>query len=185
MLEIYIPGFSECDKWDEINEEFIPGVKHEGHKIVLEHSLISISKWEEKWCKPFLNSEKTDEEFIDYIRCMTITPNVPHDIYEHLTAQNYKEISDYLNSPMTATTIKEPPGKSAGREIITSELIYYWMITLHIPKEFEKWPIKRLIMLIRICEIKNQPPKKMSKADIMRQNHALNEARRKRFNTKG
>lgn len=77
MLEIYIPGFSESDKWDEMNEEFIPGTKHKGQKIVLEHSLISISKWEEKWCKPFLNSEKTDDEFIDYIRCMTITPNVP------------------------------------------------------------------------------------------------------------
>ena len=184
MLQITIPA-PESEDWDEENEEFIYHTVGKSYVLQLEHSLISISKWESKWCKPFLSSEKTDEEFMDYIRCMTLTPNVPDDIYNRLTRDNLQSISDYVNAPMTATTFNEHGPKKPNREIITSELIYYWMVSLNIPFECQKWHIKRLITLIRVCEIKNTPPKKHSKREIMSRNAALNAARRKQFNSKG
>ena len=116
---------------------------------------------------------------------MTLTPNVPDDIYNRLTQDNLQSISDYVNAPMTATTFNEHGPKKPNREIVTSELIYYWMVSLNIPFECQKWHIKRLITLIRVCEIKNTPPKKHSKREIMSRNAALNAARRKQFNSKG
>ena len=115
---------------------------------------------------------------------MTLTSNVPDVAYTQLTKENIDEIMKYVNDPMTATTFSKE-NKKPSREIITSEIIYSWMITLKIPVEFEKWHIRRLLTLIRVCEIKNSPPKKMSKREIMSRNAALNAARRKQFNSKG
>ena len=179
MLQITIPAMN--DLWDERNQQFL-SIKET--TIQLEHSLLSISKWESKWNKSFINTkDKTEEELMDYIKCMTITKNVDPNVYVCLTAENIQEIVNYINAPMTATTIRDT-GKS-NHEIVTSELIYYWMISLNIPVEFEKWHLNRLITLIRVCSIKNQPAKKMSRGEIMQRNAALNAARKKRWNTKG
>lgn len=179
MLQITIPAMN--DLWDERNQQFL-SIKET--TIQLEHSLLSISIWESKWNKSFINTkDKTEEELIDYIKCMTITKNVDPNVYVCLTAENIQEIVNYINAPMTATTIRDA-GKSS-REIVTSELIYYWMISLNIPVKFEKWHLNRLITLIKVCSIKNQPPKKMSRGEIMQRNAALNAARKKRLNTKG
>lgn len=179
MLQITIPAMN--DLWDERNQQFL-SIKET--TIQLEHSLLSISIWESKWNKSFINTkDKTEEELIDYIKCMTITKNVDPNVYVCLTAENIQEIVNYINAPMTATNIRDA-GKSS-REIVTSELIYYWMISLNIPVKFEKWHLNRLITLIKVCSIKNQPPKKMSRGEIMQRNAELNAARKKRLNTKG
>lgn len=182
MLYLKIPLTKEG--WDEEKQEFVePKVK----VLQLEHSLVSLSKWESKWNKSFLsNNQKTDEEIFDYIKCMTITQNVDPDIYNHITNDNIEEIKKYIEAPMTATYFSEDKNtKGTSREVITSELIYYWMIALTIPVQFEKWHLNRLLTLIRVCNIKNQPPKKRSKKDIMSRNAALNAARRKQLNSKG
>jgi len=136
--------------------------------------------------KPFLDNKtpKTIAETMDYIRCMTITQNVDPEVYNFLTAENIKSINDYIDAPMTATTFSQQ-NTSRSREIVTSELIYYWMIALNVPMKCEKWHLNRLLTLIRVCNIKNTPPKKMSKKDIMSRNAALNAARRKQLNSKG
>ena len=180
MLQIKIPG---ADGWDERTEQFItlPDTT-----IVLEHSLISISKWESKWHMPFLGKdEKTPEQISDYIKCMTITPNVKEEVYDRITRDQVESIMAYINDPMTATTISQREGRRVSREIVTSELIYYWMVALEIPFECQKWHINRLMMLIQICNIKNQPDKKMSKRSAMQQNAALNAARRQRAHSRG
>lgn len=180
MLQITIPAI---ELFDEEKQEFI-NVKE--RTLQLEHSLVSLSKWESKWCKPFLsNHEKTNEETIDYIKCMTITQNVDPQVYNCLTAENFKQINDYIQAPMTATTFSEDKNGKGGKEIVTAELIYYWMISLNIPSRFEKWHLNRLLTLIRVCNIKNEPPKKRSKRDIMSRNAALNAARKKQLNTRG
>lgn len=169
--------------WDAENEEF---VKPKTQTLQLEHSLVSLSKWESKWCKPFFSTtDKTYEEVLDYIKCMTLTQNVKPEVYNYLTEKNITEITDYINAPMTATTFNEVSTKGRGRDIITSELIYYWMITFNIPVEFQKWHLNRLLTLIRVCEIKNTPAKQMSKREVASRYAALNAARKKKFNTKG
>ena len=180
MLEIIIPA---TEQWDEKNQEFITSKEQ---ILRLEHSLVSLSKWESKWCKPFLSREnRTMEETIDYIKCMTLTQNVDDHVYNLLTIDNIKKVNEYISAPMTATTFSDSNKKGGGYEIITSELIYYWMISLNIPFECQKWHLNKLFTLIKVCSIKNQPPKKMSKKDIMSRNAALNAARRKQMNTKG
>lgn len=135
--------------------------------------------------KPFLSKEpKTAAETIDYIKCMTITQNINPDVYKGLTSKNIDDINKYIDKPMTATTFSEE-NKSRSREIITSELIYYWMFSMNIPMECQKWHLNRLLTLIRVCNIKNQPPKKMSRREIMNRNAALNAARRKKLNSRG
>ena len=179
MLQLVIKSREE---WNETTQEF---VYSEGRTIQLEHSLVSISKWESKWCKPFLSKDpKTYEETLDYIRCMTLTQNVPSKIYQLLTPENVQEVNKYIEAPMTATYVREMNGPKS-HEIITSELIYYWMISYQIPFECQKWHLNRLLTVIRVCSIKNTPPKKQSKRDIMSRNAALNAARRQQLNTKG
>ena len=180
MLEIII---EEPEQWDEENEIFIESKKH---TLRLEHSLVSISKWESKWEKPFLSKEdKTVEQTIDYIKMMTLTQNVDPKIYNYLSNKNIFEINKYIEAPMTATTFSKDNSQGHNNEIITSELIYYWMIALNIPFECQKWHLNRLLTLIRVCNIKNQPPKQMGRQELMRRNTAINEARRKKLNTKG
>lgn len=181
MLIIEIPV--EPERFDESTSEFIDPVTK---TLQLEHSLISLSKWESKWHKPFLSQkERTEEENLDYIRCMTITQNVDPDIYNHLSIQNVEEINRYIYDEMTATTFREDKTKKNNREIITSELIYYWMIALQIPVQFEKWHLNRLLTLIRVCEIKNEPPKKRGRNQLISDYAALNEARKKKLGSRG
>lgn len=180
MLTITVPAF---EMWDEKNEKFV-NIKE--CTLQLEHSLISLSKWESKWCKPFLfTKEKTEEETLDYVRCMTLTPRVPPEVYYGLTSENIKAINRYIEAPMTATCFGADRNGRGNREIVTSELIYYWMIALNIPFECQKWHLNRLLTLIRVCNIKNQSPKKMSRREIMSRNAALNAARRKQLGTNG
>ena len=180
MLQITIPA---REMWDEQNNEF---VYTNEQTLQLEHSLISLSKWESKWNKPFLSKEsKTYEEVLDYAKCMTLTQKVSPEIYANLTDENMRDIKRYIEAPMTATTFSEEKNTKGNREIVTSELIYYWMIALGIPMECEKWHLNRLLTLVRVCNIKNSPPKKMGKNAIMSRNASLNAARRKRLNSKG
>lgn len=181
MLEITIPGTEE---WDEDKEEFITTKET---TLRLEHSLVSLSKWESRWGKPFLDSEdKTIEETLDYIRCMTLTQNVDPNVYYGLTSENVKQVEAYILAPMTATTISRRNNKTFGpKETITSELIYYWMIALNIPFECQKWHLNRLITLIEVCNIKNSPPKKLSRNELLMRNTELNAKRRKALNSKG
>lgn len=181
MLEITIPSVEE---WDELKQEF---VYFNEHTIQLEHSLVSLSKWEAKWHKAFLKKEdKTYEETLDYVRCMTLTPNVSPNVYQFLTEDNIKAINEYIETSMTATYIHEPKNtKGTSREPVTSELIYYWMIALNIPFECQYWHLSRLLTLVRVCNIKNKPPKKHSRRELMSRNSALNKARRQRLGTKG
>lgn len=179
MLTIKIP---DREWFNDATQEFIT-VK--GTTLQLEHSLVSLSKWEAKWNIPFLSKdEKTIEQTLDYIRCMTITQNVNPMVYEQLSEENIEQINQYINASKTATTFNNLDHKSS-REIVTSELIYYWMIALNVPMECQKWHLNRLLTLIRVCNAKNAPPKKMSARDIMSRNSALNAARRKKYNTKG
>lgn len=181
MLQIIIPA--RDDLWDEANGVFAVSKEQ---KLTLEHSLVSLSKWESKWCKPFLSRhEKTTEQTIDYIRCMTLTQNVDPEIYNFLTDDNIRAVNAYIEAPMTATWFSNSNTGKQNSEQITAELVYYWMIALNIPFECQKWHLNRLLTLIRVCEIKNSPPKKMSRREILNRNAALNAARRKQLNSKG
>ena len=181
MLLITIPLQSE--QWDEEKEEFIssPGVT-----LQLEHSLVSLAKWESKWCKAFLSkNEKTAEETLDYIKCMTLNPDVDPDLYNRLTPENVKAVNDYIGAPMSATYFSDDKQAKSSREVVTAELIYYWMISLQIPFECQYWHLNRLLTLVKVCNVKNAPPKKMSKRDIAARNAKLNAARRQQLNTRG
>ena len=180
MLQIVIPA---VELFDERKNEF---VSTKEQTLQLEHSLVSLHKWESKWCKPFLSKQdKSPEELLDYVKCMTITSNVDPDIYMFLTDENLRQINSYIDAPMTATRFSDDKNAKKNREIITAELIYYWMIALQIPFECKKWHLNQLLTLIKVCSIKNEPPKKKSKKDILSRNAALNAARRKQFNTTG
>ena len=178
MLEILVPG---KEYFDEDKNEFIYS---KPTKLSLEHSLISLSKWESKWKKPFLSSDKTIEETIDYIRCMTLTQNVQQEVYTSLSSENIEAVISYIEDPMSATKITRNSRGPRG-ETITAELVYYWMVTLNIPFECQKWHLNRLLILVELCSIKNQPQKKMSKSEILRQNRELNAARRAKYKTRG
>lgn len=153
--------------------------------LTLEHSLMSISKWESKWHKPYLGkNEKTLEEVKDYIRCMTVSQIPDEFVYDRLSPENIQQINDYILDPMTATTFNDV-NKKKNRDILTAEVIYYLMIAYNIPFECQKWHINKLFTLIKVCEIKNSPQKKMSKRDILSKNRELNAYRRAMLNSKG
>lgn len=186
MLQITIPA---QEYFNEITERFI---NSKATVLQLEHSLVSLSKWESKWQKPFLvKTEKTVEESVDYIRCMTLTQNIPDEFYktiiDNVAVVNslIEQVSKYIELPMTATTFSKTDKNVINRELITAEVIYYWMITLNIPFECQKWHLNRLLTLINVCNIKNQPQKKMSQKDTLARNRALNEARRNKLHTSG
>lgn len=175
MLKITIPP---GEQYDEVNNLFIVSKEQ---PLQLEHSLVSLSKWESKWCKPFLSKEeKSIEETLDYIRCMTVTQNVDPKVYNLLTDKNIDEINAYIDAPMTATTFSQQKGP-INKSVITAEIIYYWMVTFNIPFECQKWHLNRLLTLINVCSIKSQTPKKMS----AKERRNLNAARRKAHKTRG
>ena len=179
MLKLKIPS---SEIFDEKTSRFIT-IK--GQDIQIEHSLVSVSKWESKWKKPFLGDKpKSREETIDYIRCMTITQNVDPSVYIGLSDQNIRDVNAYIDDPMTATTFKNTERKQS-RQIVTSEIIYYWMISLDIPMECQKWHLNRLLALIRVCDEKNKPGKNKSRKEIMAENRALNQMRRAKSGTRG
>lgn len=169
--------------WDEIKEEFNVS---KPYTLQLEHSLVSVSKWESKWCVPFLHTpDKSKEQILDYIKCMTITQNVPDEVYERLSEDNIEEIQTYIDSPMTAATFSQSDSKSRNGEFVTTETIYYSMFVNSIPMECQKWHLNRLLTLIKFCNVKNSPPKKMSRAEILRRNEKLNAERRAKYNSTG
>lgn len=179
MLTITVPG---TELWDEESEKFI---NTEEYSLQLEHSLVSLSKWESSLEKPFLGpGEKSTYELIEYIKCMTISPGVPPEVYSRLTPENFSSIDKYINAKMTATWFNEEK-PSRTREVITAELIYYWMFTVGIPLECENWHLNRLFTLIRVFNVKNTPGKKLSRKDMAAQRTALNEQRRKQLGTRG
>lgn len=180
MLRIKI---KETELFDEKTSTFH---KIPSQTLTLEHSLISISKWESKWHKPFLDEKpKTIEEETDYIRCMTVKDEADPMVYQSLTMAQRRQINDYINDSMTATWFNERDKKGKSRKVITSELIYYWMVALQIPFECEKWHLNRLLTLVRVCNIENSPKKKMNKKDALAQRRSLNAARRQKYNTHG
>lgn len=183
MLEITLPAI---ESWDEKREEFVTFKKP--LTLQFEHSLISLSKWESKYCKPFLGrGNHTDAEILDYIKFMTLTQNVKDDVYERLirTHGAIETIQRYIDAPMTATTFSDNGSSKGGREQITAELIYYWMIAFQIPFTCEKWHLNKLLTLVRVCEVKNRPQKKMKPQDVNARNAALNAERLKKLNAKG
>lgn len=180
MKKITVP---KTELWDEKEERFITV---NACTLQLEHSLVSISKWEMKWHKPFLrDNNKSYEETIDYVRCMTLTQNVNPLVYRCLNDEIVEEIKDYIDDKMTATWFADDKKKTRKKQVITSEIIYYWMISLNIPFECQKWHLNRLLTLIRVCNEKNQPSKKKSRKQILSENAEINRERRKLLGTKG
>lgn len=181
MLRLIIEGDEIFNEETNMFEETINDVV-----LNLEHSLISLSKWESKYLKPFLSSkDKTPEELFGYIKAMVITPNVDLDVLYKCSQKNIDAIQEYIDSSQSATTFGMMPERRGSGEVITSELIYYWMVTFNIPFECERWHLNRLFSLIRICNIKNSKPKKMSRSELARRNAELNAKRKAELNTAG
>lgn len=179
MLKIEIPA---AELFNESDQTF---AEKQGVALSLEHSLVSVSKWESKWCVPFLSkTEKTEDQMLDYIKGMTLTQNVDDSVYMQLSADNFDAIKEYIDLPMSATIVIDRDRKTS-REIITAEIIYYWMIVLNVPFECQKWHLNRLLMLINVCSIKQQDPKKMHGKALAQENMTINAARRAKMNSKG
>lgn len=183
MLQITIPGGEFFNNASQMFTYSKP------QTLQLEHSLVSISKWESKWQKAFLSREqKTEEEFRDYVRCMTLTQNVDPEVYCNLTNENIRQIRAYMDNPMTATKLPQKPGRGGPTEVITSERVYSWMIALQIPVEYQKWHFNRLMTLIQLCNLNNEksvPKNKKSRGDLYAQHRAINQANRARFHSAG
>lgn len=180
MLRITVP---ETELFDETTQSFSIV---EGFVLELEHSLVSLSKWESKFQTPFLvPGKKTSQQIIDYVKAMILTPEISPDVISRLSFENLSEINDYIDSKQSATTFGSMPDQKGRSEIITSELIYYWMVTFNIPFECETWHLNRLFSLIRICNLKNGKQKKMSQSQLAQRNRELNEQRLIQLNTTG
>lgn len=180
MLTLIVPG---TEMFDERTSEF---VTHGDVTLELEHSLVSLSKWESKYEKPFLGQDKKSTvEVIGYVEAMLLTPNVPEEIFSKLTEENFAKINEYLDMKMTATWFSDQPGAPKSKEVITAELIYYWLIVFQIPFECQHWHLNRLFTLIRVCNVKQSKPEKMSRNEIAQRNRELNAQRRAQLGTKG
>lgn len=180
MLVLTIP---DVELFDDATQRFI---YTGGATLQLEHSLVSLSKWESQWEKPFLGpGQRTTEEVVDYVRVMNQTPDVPPEVFQNLTPANMAVINAYMDAKMTATWFNEQPQRGPAREIITSELIYYWMVSHNIWLECQHWHLNRLLTLIKVCNQKNAPEKKRSPRELMEERRKLNEQRQKQFGTTG
>lgn len=168
------------------NEQTNEFIYTEEQTLQMEHSLVSLSKWEARWHKPFLSTDKTDEEIMDYIKIMTITKHVNPLVYSQLSQSHVNQIVDYINNPMTATTFRKDSEGGKNNRIVTAELVYCWMIMLNIPVEFQKWHLNKLMTLIRVCQAENSPnDKKRSQREINSRHAAINNARRQKHAKKG
>ena len=185
MLKITIPDIN--DGWDPAKKEF---VSQKGATLTLEHSLVSLQKWESKWHVPYMSTEnKTPEMILDYIKCMVVFPHeFDENVLNYIPKGELENVIKYINDPMTATTFSDTSkndGKSKKKEIITAEVIYYWMIALNIPMDYRKWHLNQLLTLIHVCEIKNAPQEKMSKNELLARNRALNAQRKAKMHSHG
>jgi hypothetical protein len=180
MLTIVVHG---DEYFDEATQEFLT----QGDVTVdLEHSLVSLSKWESITEKPFLVAgEKTTEEIYEYIKCMCLTPNIAPEIFSRLSQTNLEQVNNYIEAKMTATWFFEPKAGPKSTEVVTSELIYYWLVTFNIPFECETWHLNRLFTLIKVCNLKNGKPKKMSRSDAVAMQRELNARRKAQLGTTG
>lgn len=184
MLNVTVP---QTEYFNERTQKFVVS---KPHKLALEHSLVSLSKWEAKWKKPFLSTkDKSSEELLDYIRCMTMTQNVTEETFRDLAChpEILHQITEYIQDSMTATTFTSFEESKAGmnKQVVTAELIYYWMIQYNIPVEFQKWHLNRLLTLIKVCDVKNGPKKKVPKGKVYSRNRQLNAARRAKLGSRG
>ncbi len=180
MLSITVKG---TEFFDEKSGEFHTT---KDQVLNLEHSLISLSKWEGKYHKPFIGKgPENEEEMLDYVRCMTITQNVEPYVYRNLSSDNIMDIKKYMEDPMTATWFSDKRNPKTRQKTVTAELIYYWMFRLNIPIQFEKWHLNRLLTLIRLCNLEDAPKKKMKPKDIYKQNAELNRMRREQTHSNG
>lgn len=180
MLELAVTTVPE--EFDDEHSRFLPAVTY---KVRLEHSLVSVSNWESVFEKPFLGTEeRSREETLAYVRMMCLD-EIPPEVFAKFTSEHYKAINTYINARMTATTVTERPGAPTRTETITSELIYYWMISYNIPFECEKWHLNRLLMLVKVCNHKNASPKKMNKQEAAAERHRLNAQRRAALGSRG
>lgn len=169
---------------ESFNETTSTFITSDSCHVDLEHSLVSVSKWESLWEKPFLGKEdKTTDETISYVRMMIVGDELPPAVFAKLLTDHLPEIKTYIEAKMSATTVPETPGAPGNRETITSELIYYWMVSMRIPVEFERWHLNRLLMLVRVISFKNEPRKKRKPNLAERQ--ALNRQRLAGSNTQG
>lgn len=180
MLRLHLP---EIEEFDETTQKFVTS---EPVVLELEHSLATLSKWESIHETPFLtNKDLTEKQTLSYILVMIQNEIVPGRILQRLTKEHLSEIKEYIGRKMTATWFAESPDQKPPKEVITAEIIYYWMITANIPFECQHWHLARLLTLIRVCSTKNQPPKKMSRREIMERNRMLNAQRRAQSGSKG
>lgn len=178
MLRLMVGAVESID--ESTNEFVMVG----GTLVEFEHSLVSLSKWESLHKKPFISSDKSSEETLSYIECMIVSPNIPPEVFQNLTKENVEAINEYIKDSMTATWFADE-GKGKTREIITAEIIYYWMVQLSIPFECQYWHLNRLLTLVKVCNMKNAPPKKMSRNEILRRNRELNAQRKAQMQTRG
>lgn len=180
MLKIIVPGI---ELFDDERQVFIT---EDESVLELEHSLVSLSKWEETWEKPFLgDAKKTPEEILGYVQAMCVTPDVSPEVFRRLTEENVQAINNYVDAKMTATWFSSATGSAPSREIITSEIIYHWMFALKVPMECQNWHLSKLFTLIKVINEKRNPPKKMTQREIMEQNRRLNAQRRAELKTSG
>lgn len=185
MLKLVIPAL---ELFDEKNNLFI---NQDEVTLELEHSLVALAKWESKWEKPFLGSdEKSTEETLDYLRCMTLNPDVPPEVYRRINDDHMAQVNKYLEAKMSATWFTEP--KVSGnapvrrsRETITAEIIYYWIVALQLDWEVQHWHLNRLFTLIKVCNQKNAPEKKRPKRDMVAERQRLNAERKAAMKTQG
>jgi hypothetical protein len=180
MLTLHVAG---VESFDDNSQEFTS----KGEVVLeLEHSLVSLSKWESIHEKPFLGKEaKTPQEIVSYVKCMSLGDDIAPEVFDQLNIKHFDEISEHIDAKKSATWFSDQPGTPKSREVITSELIYYWMTVFNIPFECERWHLNRLFTLIRICNVKQSKPEKMSRADVAQRNRELNAMRKQQLGTSG
>lgn len=180
MLTLHV---DQMEMYDEEKEEFVVS---DAVTLELEHSLVSLSKWESIFEKPFLGGkDKTKEEIVAYVRAMTLTPDVSPEVFDRLGNEHFNKINEYINAKMSATWFSESQNNRTNTEIVTAELIYYWMVAFSLPQEYQYWHLTKLLTLIRVCNLKNSKPKRMSANEARSRQREINERRLREMNSSG